>query len=295
MLEGFQLFKAILSGLWAVIKGLWFLAVPPLIFIILFLVFVFYFYIKEVYVNHRKPQKRLRIPKKDGFLKKIFIMAPHQIVNDLIEQDLDAFDKFGVHIICGEQGAGKTITAVYLMNEWKRMYPKCIINTNFEVKGQDGYLDSPADLFRDSNGIYGVVNCIDELQTWWSNSESAKMPPKILGEISQQRKQKKATIGTVQCFKRLSKAFREQAHFVYEPRTFLNCITIVRCTKGKYFNENTEEFKRYTGFFFFVHTKELRNSYDTYKKIEKYKDFNWEMSLYTMDAEAPQEHASGIK
>ena len=288
-MDTFTLFKSIIVGFWNVAKGFSFLLVPVIVVLVMFSCSFIYFYVKEVYINHRKPKKRPKPLKKDGFFKKIFIMAPKQIVEDLINQDPYAFDKFGIHIICGEQGSGKTITAVYLMEEWKRQYPDLEVYTNFEYAGQNGVLDSPRDLFHE-NGIYGVTNCLDEIQTWWSSADSAKTPPKILGEICQQRKQKKATIGTVQVFKRMSKAFREQAHFVYEPYTFLNCITVVRCTKGKYYSESSEKFKKYTGMFFFVHTKKLRESYDTYKKIEKYKDTNWEVSPYTVtDNEAPLE------
>ena len=143
------------------------------------------------------------------------------------------------------------------------------------------------DLFKHNNGIYGVANVLDELQTWWSNSESKDVPPEMLAEICQQRKQKKATIGTVQVFSRLAKPFREQSHFVYMPYTFFNCLTIVKKTKGKYYNESTQSFTKCTGFFFFVHTKELRESYDTFKRIEKYRDVDWAKSDYFTSEEVP--------
>lgn len=288
-MDSFLLIKSIFIGLWNIVKGFIWLFIPVILVLLVFLGMISYFYIKEVYVNHRKPKGRTKIPKKPGIFKRLFILAPKQIVEDLITQDPNAFDKFGIHIICGEQGSGKTITGIYLMEEWKRIYPKLQCYTNLEYKYQNGVLDGPEDLFKHNNGIYGVVNFLDEIQTWWSSADSAKMPPKVLEEICQQRKQKKATIGTVQVFKRMSKAFREQAHFVYEPKTFLNCITFVRCTKGKYFSESSEKFKKYTGFFFFVHTKRLRNSYDTYKKIEKYKTTKWETSPYVANGEAPLE------
>ncbi len=121
-----------------------------------------------------------------------------------------------------------------------------------------------------SNGKYGVVNVIDEIQSWFSSLQSKDFPPEMLGEISQQRKQRKVIVGTAQVFGRVAKPIREQTSFVYLPFTIAGCLTIVRVSKPIYYDEQTFTFKKYIRTYFFVHTPILRNSFDTYKRIQNY-------------------------
>lgn len=219
-----------------------------------------------------------------GILKNIFVLFPRIFAFDFLNQDPNAFSEFGIHMVCGEQGSGKTITVVYLLQKWKAMYPRLKIYTNMAYKYEDGELIAWQQLLEHNNGIYGVVNVIDEIKTWWSNKDSKDVPPEMLGEICQQRKQKKATIGTVQVFSELAKPFRSQTHFVYIPRTYFGCLTVVFVSKPKYYNPETDSFRKKTGFFLFAHTKKLRDAYDTYKKIEKYKDFEFAKSSAFIDS-----------
>ena len=139
-------------------------------------------------------------------------------------------------------------------------------------KYENNELFSWKQLITITNGKYGVINVIDDLKAWWSNKDSKDLPPEVLAEICQQRKQRKAIIGTIQVFSEAPKPLRSQTHYVYVPITIAGCLTIVRMTKAKYYDSENDRFKRYCGFFIYVHNKRLRNAYDTYKKIEKYKD-----------------------
>lgn len=236
------------------------------------------------YFTYKKKRYVIDLPKpytfkKDSFLKKIFFQFPQRLALDRFDDDPNRFRDYGISICVGEQGSGKTITACYLLQEWRKKYPRIKIYTNMCYEYEDDSLSSWTDLLIHNNGIYGVVNVVDEIQTWWSSADSKNVQPEMIAEICQQRKQVKATLGTVQVFGRLAKPFREQVKTVYIPKTFFGCLTVVFKSSPYYYDEKKNKFTKKDGFFFFVHTKKLRDSYDTYKKIEKYKDMEFSESL----------------
>lgn len=138
-------------------------------------------------------------------------------------------------------------------------------------KYQHGEITHWKDLLREdrNNGVLGVVNVIDEISSWFSSLQSKDFPPEMLGEISQQRKQRKCIIGTAQVFGRVAKPIREQTSFVYLPLTIAGCITFVRVSKPIYYDEETFRFKKYIRTYIFVHRPEIRESFDTYLKVKK--------------------------
>lgn len=225
--------------------------------------------------------------KEPSIIKKILLYFPKQLSYDFLNRDPNAFTEYGIHMVTGKQGAGKTITVVYLLMKWQKMFPNLQVYTNMAYKYENGELNHWKELLSRNNGIYGVVNVIDEIHTWFSNRESKDLPPEVLGEISQQRKQKKCIIGTAQVFSKIAKPLREQTHFVYIPYTFLGCLTLVRRAEAEDYNFDKNKFKRYKGFFLFVHTKELREAYDTYKRISKYIDTEFSISDYYRPEDNP--------
>ncbi len=256
----------------------------PFIFII-FIIFIIIFF-KIVY----KKIKGSKLPltgkfKKRSIFKRLFIDFPNQFTEDIFNKEDYEFNEYGLHMVCGEQGSGKTTTVVYLLNKWKQQYPKCRIATNMYYKYQNAELTNYKGVIGRTNGKNGQIEVIDEIQTWFSSLQSKNFPPEMLSEISQQRKQRKCILGTAQVFSRIAKPIREQTHFVYLPVTFLGCITFVRKSHIKYWNDDKQKFTRYLGFFFFIHNKEIRDSFDTYKKIEKYKNIGFKSDLERGNAE----------
>lgn len=205
---------------------------------------------------------------KPGIIKRLFIMFPRQLALDSMTRNCNEFQEFGINIFCGRQGSGKTMTTVYLMNLWREKYPNLKILTNFAYKYENEELKHWKQLVTTNNGIYGTVFGIDELHTWLSMKSNA-VPFELLKEISTQRKQKSCILGTCQVFGKVPKEIRDQTEWVYLPRTFFNCLTIVRKARPEDYNPDKNKFKRYHGTFFFVHTEELRQSYDTFKRIEQ--------------------------
>lgn len=278
------------------------LSIPIFILIIIFILIYLYNYINFRFVKKIKPKNRkdfiffeyknvkyvMEIPykerkKKTSIFKNIFVLFPKQLAYDYLTVNRNNFREFGIHIVVGAQGSGKTMTVAYLLQEWAKVYPRLKIQTNMAYLHENNELLHWKQLISNNNGIYGYVSVIDEIKTWFSNADSKNVPPEVLSQICQVRKQKKAIIGTVQVFSEMAKAFRSQTHTIYVPKTYLGCLTVVFKTKPQYYNDETDSFKKYTGFFVFAHTKELRESYDTLKTIEKYKNYDFENSVLIDD------------
>jgi hypothetical protein len=237
-----------------------------------FMIMSFIFWVYWRIIKKIKPIKGNKKKKfKHGWkIKRLLWDFPKQLMYDRLTRDPDYFDEYGVHIFAGEQGCGKTISTVYMLKQYQRMYPKLKVKTNFCYEYQDGNIKHWQDVVDSENGIYGEIDVIDEVQNWFNSLQSKDFPVEMMNEITQQRKQRKCIMGTSQVFTRVSKAIREQTYLLYQPYTFFKCLTIVLKWKPVIkASDGTPDKKRFRGMFFFVHNKELRESYDTYKKIEE--------------------------
>ena len=106
------------------------------------------------------------------------------------------------------------------------------------------------------------------MQNWFSSNNSKNFPPEMLEVITQNRKNRRVIMGTAQSFNRLAKPIREQATEVRKCWTFFGCVTFVQRVAPE-LNSAGEVIKwRHRGFYYFVHTDKIRDSYDTYKVIE---------------------------
>lgn len=251
------------------LQVLFVLLAPILIFLLaLLLSFVFFmFYYKKKGMSIKRKEEKF---KTRSILKRVILDFPNQLSKDIYSRDPNEFREFGLHMIVGEQGSGKTTTAIHLLQQMKMKYPKCKIRTNMGFLEEDGAITHWKDLVKNENGIYGQIEMLDEIQTWFNSNQSKDFPVEMLTEISQQRKQRKMLIGTAQVFNRISKPLREQTSFVYCPITILGCLTIVRVSKPRFYSEEKQVFTRFIKTYFFVHNDKLRDAFDTYRKIESY-------------------------
>lgn len=230
-----------------------------------------YLYWFIVYYRQGKRRKKLdykiQPPKKWWY--KLFYEFPKYLIKYWYEKDPEEFNEMGLHIVAGEQGRGKTVTTVYLLQEWKRKFPKLKIATNYYYQGEDYRLNNWEDIVFKNNGIYGQVDVIDEIVAWFNSLESKDFPPEMLSEISMQRKQHKVILGTAQVWDRVAKPIREQTYYLYKPYTFFNCLTITLKFRVKSSGKNAEiEKLLFRDVFFFVQTDEIRNAFDTFLKIK---------------------------
>lgn len=236
-------------------------------FLISFTIFYIYFYRQGYRVKRGFSVHKMR---HGSIIERLLWDFPKQFMLDLFTRDPDSFKPYGFRLITGEQGKGKTITLVYLLLKYQKMYPFMKVMTNFAYKYENEQLNQWRDMLRFSNGKYGYICVLDEVQNWFSSLQSKDFPPEMLGEITQQRKQAKMILGTTQVFTRCAKPIREQTYLIYDPVTIFGCITFVKKLKPKMDDNATVTGYKFRGCFFFVHSPKIRNAYDTYKKIEKY-------------------------
>lgn len=230
--------------------------------ILLLLYWYFYFYHKGMRMLGSSSDGPKRIP----LWKRLFVEAPRRYVLDMFERPADYFDVCGLHIFCGEQGSGKTIAMVELILRLQKCYPKAKTITNFGLVSETTVLKKWEMLLNYVNGYHGVIVGIDEIQNWFQSGHN-KLPEGMLEIVTQNRKNRRILLCTAQVFTRVSKAIREQVSMVYEPHTFFGCFTVVVMYKPVFDTEGNVIKRNYRGIYSFVHTDELRKSYDTYKCI----------------------------
>ena len=184
------------------------------------------------------------------------------------------FREYGLTLYCGRQGGGKTMAMTEYLERMRKKYPEAIICTNFGYIHEHVPMNSWQQLFELRNGLKGVIFAIDEIQNEYNSSAWQKFPEGLLAEITQQRKQRIKIVGTSQVFTRVVKQLREQTFEVVECRTIGGRWTFTRAFDAEDYNAVCErpEAKMKLHRLWrrsFVQSKELREKYDTYAKIQK--------------------------
>ena len=241
------------------------IAIAP-IMLMMCVFFVYYHFIKKMPIPHRREPPSSR---KRNFIVRLFWDFPKRFVLDRLTQDPDRYNNTAIIFFEGEQGSGKTIAAVQYIYEELRKYPLAQFSANIDVKGQTELLEGIEQIIESDNGIFGQLNLLDETQNWFNSNESKNVPIEFVGEICQQRKQAKAIIGTTQRFNRLSKQLRQETMFLMRPITVMGCLTIVRKYKPNVDSDGVITKMKLLGVYFFVHSDELREAYDTYAKVKR--------------------------
>lgn len=261
-----------LSMFWSMIRVfIDFLKYPlyfVLICILLILISCAFYYVKGLLKGKRVPKGNRRRLRKPGLLEKIFILMPKQYIEDLFSRPADFFPYQGMIIFEGRQGSGKTISMVRYMKDMQYEFPDALCTTNLAYTDENKPLKTWTMLIDYKNGYKGVIVAMDELQNWFSSNDSKNFPPEMLSLITQNRKNRRIILGTSQNFYLLAKAIRSQATEVRRCATYFGCLTVVRRLEPILDSEgNVVEWKK-RGIYCFVHDKELRDSYNTWKVIE---------------------------
>lgn len=250
----------------------WLLAKWPLIccgivFALFFMMFGIFCGVEYYHGNRIKKGEHYRV-KKIGFFKRVLWMAPRQYARDYFARDPEEFRYKGIVVFTGRQGKGKTIAMVEQAMRFQMEYPKLKVISNCEYKHQNDELNHWKQLIDYKNGKQGVCVMMDEMQNWFSSNQSKNFPPEMLEVVTQNRKNRRIVLGTSQVFNRLSKPLREQTTEVRKCTTLCGCITIVHRVRPELDSEGNVTAWKHIGFYFFVHTPEIRESYDTYKVVE---------------------------
>lgn len=248
-----------------------FLMLPVFAVMALCLVFyldaMFWFLVRYIKGDRVQPGSVRKLPKRSALLR-IFYDAPRQYVRDLYDRKPDFFRPQGLVIFTGRQGNGKTISMMQYAMELRYTYPLCKIISNTAFTLQDQKLKHWKQLVNFKNEHLGVIAIIDELQNWFSSNQSRNFPPEMLGVITQNRKNRRLILGTSQNFYLLAKAIRSQCTEVRQCWTLAGVLTIVIKREPIVDNDGDVKEMKYRGMYFFVHTPELRESYDTWSVVE---------------------------
>lgn len=122
------------------------------------------------------------------------------------------------------------------------------------------------------NGEQGILYLIDEIHLEFNSLESKNIPIDVMIEVSQQRKQRKHIVGTSQVYMRMAKPLREQIKNVVVCRNFLKFIQFNKLIDGETTHEENGKLVYDTQkSVLWFHSRELYNSYDTYKKMKRYR------------------------
>ncbi len=238
---------------------------------------------------------------------------------ETIRDDLEArknkdfFRPIGTQVYIGEQGSGKTASAVYHVQKLRDRYPRALVVSNLhftklraltfsskaELQNHLVHIDPRKQYIRFddmdqlalvltgvNNGKFGVIYLIDEIHSYLNAKDSKNIPMYVFSEISQQRKQRKVIIGTSQLFMRAAIALREQCQWVIACNTYFGVWTVQKAYKGSdvelfYSSKATQGQKtispKRVGWF--MQSRQLRESYDTFQKISS--------GLDVLDLETP--------
>lgn len=244
------------------------LLIPVAFFVIFFCtVLIVYRFIFRKQFNSL-PIDETRIYKKPNLFKTIFIDLPKTFIRDLSLNNPNEFKLYGLHFIVGEQGCGKTITMNYLIRKYRYEFPKLLIKTNFDTSFTSERIHQFSDIDGHGNGIYGELDCISEIQTWFDCLQSKNFPTSALATVTQQRHVHRAILCDTQNFTRCAKQLREQTFSIYEPHTYFGCFTIVNHYKPALDDDGHIVEKKHIEWLWFIHDDELRSAYDSYSNVD---------------------------
>ena len=252
---------------WKIMKILGVMLIPVVIAIAFFaLLCVSWFLVFKFYFKMEMQPSGIVPVKGRPLIKQLFYDVPRRYILDMYQREPGFFRPRGIHMFCGEQGAGKTIACVEMMLRLQKKYPQAKMITNFGVTTENDELARWQQLLDYTNGHKGVIVGIDEIQNWFMSGLN-KLPEGMLEVATQNRKNNRILCCTAQVFTRVNKGLREQVTMVYNPHTFLGCFTVVVKRKPVFDSEGNVIDMKYRGMYSFVHSEELRNAYDTYKVI----------------------------
>lgn len=188
----------------------------------------------------------------------------------------DRLDVDGILAFCGEQGSGKTLSAVSYVYNVCKAHSRCIvvsnITLNWDLPNEVIEYTGVKQMMDVQNGEYGVIFLIDEIHLEFNSLESKGMDSNTFEIVSQQRKQRKHIVGTAQVFGRIAKPFREQFRYAVLCKQMLfGTLYKQECYKAcnvAYEDDITVELRSQAVRFYFVQSRQF-DMYDTTAVIRR--------------------------
>lgn len=224
--------------------------------------------------------------------------------NKSYARDPEYFKPYGIQTFFGEQGSGKTTALVHFYKKIAAHYPKAIVVSNIVLKDRkqlsfSTFEDLAALLSREidtrseyiyyaskdqyalvtqhvRNGKYGVIILTDEYQNYFSNQDSRNVPPWVIEQAAQNRKQRRVHLVTSQDYDQLAKPIRRRSDMAFKCRTLalpfsagpiFTIYWAFEAKKIEFDNNGKMNAARPLRIGFFFHSKALRDSFDTHQVV----------------------------
>lgn len=188
----------------------------------------------------------------------------------------DWLDLNGIICFCGEQGSGKTLSAIQYLRNVCRAYPKAKVVSNIEIdipdiKNKLYYYEGIDSMMEFNNGEHGIIFFIDEMHLEFNSLESKGMDIRTFELVSQQRKARKHIIGTSQVFGRLAKPFREQFKYAVLCEKYFGYLFKQEIYRAKSvpFEDDIRVELRQQGTAWFIPSLDMFDMYDTSEIIKR--------------------------
>lgn len=290
---GFSLIKTILQVIVSLLSSFKWVIIPILILFFIWLIDLFYVKFRFFKGCKRDVIGHVNIVPRASIFEQLFVQLPRQFWKNYYNKPKGAFNEHGIIMFCGPQGQGKTIAETLYLEEMRLKYPSVKIATNYGYLYEDEVIDDWRKLVDYNNGQHGVICAIDEIQNWFSSAMSKNFPPRMMATVTQNRKNRRVIICSAHFFNNPSKPIRIHTTEVRDCRTFLGCFTIVRRSRP-IFDASGEVVKfRRLGYYSFVHSDDLYNSYDTYKIINNLSEAGFKDDNYAIiQCSSPEAHKS---
>lgn len=182
----------------------------------------------------------------------------------------------GIICFCGEQGSGKTLSAVQYLRRVCQRYPKAKVVSNIDIQIPDidnkfYYYEGLEMMMQFNNGENGVIFFIDEMHLEFNSLESKGMDIRTFELVSQQRKARKHIIGTSQVFGRLAKPFREQFKYAVLCERYLGYLFKQEIYRAKSvpFEDDIRVELRQQGTAWYIPSLDMFDMYDTSEIIKR--------------------------
>lgn len=185
----------------------------------------------------------------------------------------------GILCFCGEQGSGKTLSAVNYVENVAKHYKKCHIITNVNlnidvspkrIKRYEGV----EQMLEYDNAEFGAIFFIDEMHIEFNSLESKGMDIHTFELVSQQRKMRKHIVGTSQVFGRLAKPFREQFKYVVLCDRMIGSLfrqSIYRANNVAFEDDIRTQLQPYATRWY-IANKDMFAKYDTSQVVRRIRD-----------------------
>lgn len=207
--------------------------------------------------------------------KSLKFSIPLKLKEIFAKKDPHFFKPNGSQIYFGYQGQGKTLSMVRHLKKIHKKYPKAIVISNLTLNEKEfpNYVKFESfnhlqQLFQNqNNGERGIIYAIDEIHNYFHSHDSKSIPLWLVQVFSQQRKNRVLVLGTVQMWKDITKAIRDQLETIIECKKLgpiiINHVLNPREVEKQYGEEKIKVKKMG----FFIPDMRLYDSYDTLQII----------------------------